>query len=371
MSDQEPPDAGGTHGTPDHTDPDLPTPAPEPPVVRPIPASSSTSAAVSAASAATGPAAEDRGLGRPAGEVTVRSWKGEAAVVLAAGGYESTWLPEVGMLGVSVQWHGLELVAMPKTPAQVRKRSTSGIPLLYPWANRLGSRRFELLGKQIDLRRKDLHVDERGMPIHGTLVGDPHWHVVRAQARANDAVLLAERWWERPEDLAVFPFPHHLEVAAKVSARGLDVTTTVTPTAKEPVPVAFGWHPYLAVPEEVRRDWELALPPREHLLLDRRLLPTGEQVHEPQELQALGSRDLDDLFVPAKNRLSLAGKVGAISLSLGSGYTHAQVYAPANRAFACLEPMTAATNALVDGTAPIVEPGDRFRATFRLSAGAR
>lgn len=356
---------------PDHTDPSLPAPEPEPPVVHPKPASSSTSAAVSAADAHASAPAPVEGVQRPAGEVAVQAWKGEAAVVLSAGGYETTWLPEVGMLGVSVKWHGLEVVAMPKTPAQVRKRSTSGIPLLHPWANRLGSRRFELLGKRIDLRRKDLHVDERGLPIHGTLVGDPHWRVVRAQARANDALLLSERWWERPEDLGVFPFPHHLEVAVKVSSRGLDVTTTVTPTAREPVPVAFGWHPYLAVPEEVRRDWELALPPREHLVLDRRLIPTGEAEHEPQELRPLGSRDLDDLFIPAKNRLSLAGALGAVSVTLGSGYTHAQVYAPANRAFACLEPMTAATNALVAGTAPIVEPGDRFRATFRISAGAR
>ena len=352
--------------------PDLPVPEAEPPVVRPRPASSATEAAVASAKGLSARAADEGDdLRRPAGEVTVQAWKGEAAVVLSAGGYESTWLPEVGMLGVSVKWHGLEVVAMPKTPAQVRRRSTSGIPLLYPWANRLGSRRFELLGKRIDLRRKDLHVDERGLPIHGTLVGDPHWQVVRVQARANDAVLLAERWWERPDDLGVFPFPHHLEVAVKVSARGLDVTTTVTPTAKEAVPVAFGWHPYLAMPEEVRREWELALPPRQHLLLDRRLLPNGESVEEPQELAPLGSRDLDDLFIPHKNRLSLAGKVGVVSLSLGSGYSHAQVYAPANRAFACFEPMTAPTNALVSGHAPVVEPGDRFRATFRIAAGAR
>jgi galactose mutarotase-like enzyme len=304
-------------------------------------------------------------------EAAIRSWKGEAAVVLSAGGYESTWLPEVGMLGVSLRWRGVEVVAMPKTPAQVRKQSTSGIPLLYPWANRLGSRRFTIAGAEVDLRRQDLHVDQRGMPIHGTLVGDGGWTVVRVQARTHDAVLLAERWWEAPEELAVFPFPHLLEVAVKVSVRGLDVTTTVTPTAKQPVPVAFGWHPYLAVPEETRRDWQLALPPRSHLELDRRFLPTGEAQDEEQELEPLASRDLDDLYLPYKNRLSLAGRVGAVSLTLGGGYTYAQVYAPANRAFACLEPMTAPTNALAEGTAPIVEPGDRYRATFRLSAGAR
>jgi galactose mutarotase-like enzyme len=298
----------------------------------------------------------------------VRQWKGEAAVVLSAGEYQSTWLPEVGMLGVSLTWRGEELVAMPKTPAQARKRSTTGIPLLHPWANRLGSRRFTVAGQDVDLRRHDLHVDERGLPIHGTLVGDPGWSVVRLQARTGDAVLVAERWWEDAADLAVFPFPHVVEVLVKVSERGLDVTTTVTPTGALPVPISFGWHPYLAVPGVTRRDWALALPAREHLALDRRFLPTGETTAEPAEVEALGGRDLDDLYEPAARRLTLAGGSTALAMTLGSGYRYAQVFAPANRAFACLEPMTAPTNALVAGTAPIVEPGDRHRATFRLSA---
>ena len=37
------------------------------------------------------------------------------------------------------------------------------------------------------------------------------------------------------------------------------------------------------------------------------------------------------------------------------------------RPFAALEPMTARTNSLVDGTAPLVEPGDAYRAAFTLA----
>ena len=51
----------------------------------------------------------------------------------------------------------------------------------------------------------------------------------------------------------------------------------------------------------------------------------------------------------------------------GTGYPYAQVWVPAGRPFAALEPMTAPTNSLVDGTAPLVEPGDSYTAAFTLT----
>ena len=41
------------------------------------------------------------------------------------------------------------------------------------------------------------------------------------------------------------------------------------------MPVAFGFHPYLRLPGAVRAAWELRLPPRRHLVLDLRGIPTG------------------------------------------------------------------------------------------------
>ena len=51
----------------------------------------------------------------------------------------------------------------------------------------------------------------------------------------------------------------------------------------------------------------------------------------------------------------------------GSGYPYAQVWVPKGRPYAALEPMAAPTDALVDGTAPLVEPGDRYRAEFTIT----
>jgi galactose mutarotase-like enzyme len=138
------------------------------------------------------------------------------------------------------------------------------------------------------------------------------------------------------------------------------------------VPIAFGWHPYLRLPGTPRRHWQLRLPGRTHLALDDLGLPTGVAESEPREAGPIGRRTFDDLYLLARDRrLTLAADDGSsITMRPGRGYTHAQVWVPPGRPFAALEPMAAPTNSLVDGTAPIVEPGDSFSAAFTIAVEA-
>jgi aldose 1-epimerase len=150
----------------------------------------------------------------------------------------------------------------------------------------------------------------------------------------------------------------------------LALNTTVIPTGRRAVPVAFGWHPYLRLPGTPRSRWDLRLPPRIHLALDEFGIPTGGEQAEPREAEPIGRRTFDDLYVLGRDRhLALAADSSSISLRAGSGYTYAQVWVPAGRPFAALEPMAARTNSLVDGTAPLVQPGDSFNAEFTLAFG--
>ena len=57
----------------------------------------------------------------------------------------------------------------------------------------------------------------------------------------------------------------------------------------------------------------------------------------------------------------------AISMHAGPEYPYGQVWVPAGKPFAALEPMTAATNSLVAGTAPVVQPGETYTASFTLA----
>ena len=59
-------------------------------------------------------------------------------------GLEATFVPHAGMVGCSLRDRGQELLGLRGGLAAWReKSSTFGIPLLYPWANRLGSGRFD------------------------------------------------------------------------------------------------------------------------------------------------------------------------------------------------------------------------------------
>src|SRR5712692_8858950 len=105
------------------------------------------------------------------------SFRGEPAIVLRAGELHATFLPGLGMTGVSLRYRGREHLALPGGLAALRAGRTLGLPLLAPWANRLGAWRYRAAGVSVDLRGLPLGTDGHGLPIHGLLVGKPGWRV--------------------------------------------------------------------------------------------------------------------------------------------------------------------------------------------------
>jgi aldose 1-epimerase len=295
--------------------------------------------------------------------------EGEAAVTLAAGELGATFLPGLGLLGTSLRHRGEELLALPGGVAGYRGGSVTGLPLLAPWANRLPGWRYRAAGAEVDLDGLDLHTDPGGLPIHGTLTAHGGWRLERLAAEDGSAVLQASLdYGAFPELLAAFPFPHRLTVTATVREATLAVATTLEATGGRPVPVAFGWHPYLRLPGAPRAAWRLLLPDRAHLDLDDRGLPTGKTADEPAEADPVGDRTYDDLYAlgqgPAARHLGLEAAGRRLLVGYGQGYGHAQVFAPPGAEFVCLEPMTGPTAALAAGTTPLVDPGASLTAEF-------
>lgn len=296
---------------------------------------------------------------------------GEPAATLAAGRLEASFLPGLGLLGTSLRHRGEELLALPGGVEGYRDGHVTGLPLLAPWANRLPGWRYRAAGVEVDLDGLDLHTDPGGLPIHGTLTAHRGWRLERLAADADRAVLEAGLdYGDWPELLAAFPFPHRLTVTFALQGASLAVTTTLAATGDRPVPVAFGWHPYLRLPGAPRAAWRLLLPSRTHLELDDRGLPTGKAADEPAEAAPVGERTFDDLYAldadPAERRLGLEAAGRRLVVGYGDGYDHAQVFAPPGAEFVCLEPMTAPTAALATGANPLVAPGDSFSARFTI-----
>ena len=291
----------------------------------------------------------------------------------ALGGIEAAFVPGAGMVGCSLRHRGEELLGQRGGLASyVAEHSTMGIPLLYPWANRVADKRFRVAGRELDLESDSPPpaLDSNGLPIHGLLAAADGWSMEDHVGTDAGGVLLARFDFGRDDELLrAFPFPHQLLLRASLRGPELKVTTTVLASDDGPVPISFGYHSYLRLPGCDRADWEIEIPVRERLVLDSRMLPTGERSPVEVEGGRLGSRTFDDAYCApeAGAPFVLAGGGRRIELRLGPNYRFAQVYAPSDDDVIAYEAMTAPTNALVSGAdLPLLEPGGRYEASFSI-----
>ena len=287
---------------------------------------------------------------------------------LRAGELEAVFLPAHGMLGASFRHLGVELLGrVEDLEAAAARGSTTGIPLLYPWANRLAEPRYHVQGRSVELDVSSplLHLDERGLPMHGVPWSSLRWIVTDARQDSVSARLK----WSTSDLLEIFPFNHQVELTASIQPDGLTLQTTLVADSETSVPVSFGFHPYLRIPELPRANWKLELPAMRKLSLDSRGIPTGNEEPYGGFNGRLEEISFDDGFALINERtsFSIAGATRRISVDFLEGYRYTQIFAPKDKDYIAIEPMTAPTSTLTTGRGlRLVRPGERFRATFRI-----
>ena len=144
---------------------------------------------------------------------------------------------------------------------------------------------------KLDLLSPLLHLDADGLPMHGVPWPLLAWKLTEARQD-----FLAARLIGREDLLAVFPFRHHLEIAATLRSDGLTIETTLVARPEGPVPVSFGFHPYFGLPELPRAEWRLELPAMRKLALHRRGIPSGVEELFGEFKALLGEKGFDDGF---------------------------------------------------------------------------
>ena len=330
---------------------------------------------------------------------------------------------DAGCVATSWQVRGQEMLALPVALAEfLKSQKTGGIPLLYPYANRLRADHFTAAGKALDLSRDaKLKRDANGFPMHGLLSRWPDWVVTQS---APDELQASIVWGDHAQLFAAYPFAHTLRVRWKLgpaknenasqiagqganqiadqskhlqvnpssdelaSASTLTVTTIIEADKGQDVPVSFGWHPYLVLQD--RSNTKLQLPARRAIALEQNGLPISHATPAPWLPTCAQSAvaPLDDLFeldmrgtsgaelvnAPASQRDSIKKSAPTaaiiaphqrVEMKFLNGYSFMQIYSPAGANFVCFEPMTASISALCDGAA-VVKSGDTFTATFEL-----
>lgn len=281
----------------------------------------------------------------------------------------ATVVPQAGMIVTSLADGDDEFLGQRRgLDAYVTNGKTMGIPILYPWANRLSGTDYEAGGAVVALTAgvDGVRTDPHGAPMHGVLAAYPGWQVAQ---RSDHSLTAALDYGADPRLLASFPFPHVLTENLTLSDRTLTVETVVTPTTAASVPLCFGYHPYLRIPGVPRADWLLQTPTMRHLQVDDRGLPTGASSPSPGATAALGDTEYDDGFdqVPEGSVIAISGGGRRIAVTYDLGYPAAQLFAPGTDDVVGIEPMAAPTDSLRRGTYRSAEAGQPATARFSIT----
>jgi aldose 1-epimerase len=289
--------------------------------------------------------------------------------------------PSMGNNAYSMKVNGQQVLWSPyKTLAEWRAKPTLlGVPFLAPWANRIQGLAWWANGKRhtLNVELGNIRRDGNGNPIHGLLTYAPEWQVTALEADELSARVTSRlEYWRYPERMAQFPFAHNLEMTYRLAGGALEVETRIENLARDPMPVAIGYHPYYQLTDAPRDDWKVHLAASDHVVLTRELVPSGEvkPLAFPDPVR-LKETPLDDVFTglvrgaDGRAVFWVEGVKQKLAVEYGPNYPVSVVYAPPRRGFICFEPMAGVTNVFNlahEGKFPLqtAAPGATWKESF-------
>lgn len=264
-----------------------------------------------------------------------------------------------------------------------------GNPFLAPFASRIDQDYYYFQGKKYllnDALGNILRVPPNNYALHGLLVFEPRWEVVKTGASDAGGAFITSRleFYKYPDLMANFPFAHVYEVTYRLKDAKLECTTKVSNVGNAPMPVHFGYHPYFR-PDGPRAEWTVGIAAKKHWLTERALIPTGET--EPTEKflpgstrgVKLGGTFIDDGFSDLDRdskglgHLWVKGRTQKVEVIYSQEFDYAIVYAPLDNTLICIEPQTGPPNAFnlahegkFQGLLTL-DPGKSFQASFWIA----
>lgn len=233
----------------------------------------------------------------------------------------------------------------------------NGIPLLWPYANRLDEQAFYANGQKYSFDPGLGNTGRGAVPIHGFVQNATAWTLVEAKADGRSAWITSKlEFFRIPQYMKQFPFAHTLTMTYRLQDGALEVRTRIDNMSSEPMPVAIGFHPYFQLTDSTRDEWTLSIAAQTHWLLDPRKIPTGEtepivrMLADPKNV-SVKAAPLDDVFTDLERdeqgraTMSLKGKAQQLDVVLGPKFKTLVVYSGAPGSVA-LEPMAGITNAM-------------------------
>ena len=286
------------------------------------------------------------------------------------------------------------LAAEPEFPGG-GKASHSGIPLLFPFPNRIRAAEFVWNSEGYVLPTGtgggEVAADGNGNAIHGFCVDRP-WRTGKSGSNAVTGTFRLSV--DAPDRRPLWPADFVLTVRYEVLGPVLRCDVTVENPDDVPLPFGLGTHPYFRLPLAAGGDaarCTVEVPAAKHRVAENGV-PTGETVEPAAHLDLrdgpeFGTLQLDDYYTDQKveggaifHRVYDGDAGLVVTQKCDPQFRDVVVFTPpwfrtGTDGAVCVEPYTCATDAInlqqrgVDAGLRTLEPGGRWTTWFEIHAG--
>lgn len=262
--------------------------------------------------------------------------------------------------------------------------SGNGIPILFPFPNRIRSGRFSWRGKEYVLPETLVGYDNAGNAIHGFVIDRP-WRVVdQGPGFATGEFQLSI---DAPDRLDLWPADFTLRVRYDLSGGTLRSVFQIINPDTVTLPWGLGTHAYFKLPlgdSSEASKCLLTAPATQQWSLDE-CMPGGEKSPIDPDLPLadgiyFGSRQFDDVFSGVPEDVVeclMIDEVAGLQIAQRNpgSFRELVIYTPPNRDAVCFEPYTCVTDAInlqqrkVDAGWRTLGPGESFTTWIDIEAG--
>lgn len=274
------------------------------------------------------------------------------------------------------------LDSAPEFADGAHKASGSGIPILFPFPNRIRAGKFHWDGQDYSLPT----TDKFGNAIHGLCLDRP-WRVIEHK---DDLVTgQFQLSVDAPDRLHLWPTDFVIEVDYEIVHNRLRANFRIGNPSNRPLPWGLGTHPYFKLPlgaDSQVADCLMEVPAaRRWELTD--CLPTGvlldsDESHKLTDGAWVSTLNLDDVYTdvacdgPQFDSLIMDERAGLqVIQTCPPIFREIVVFTPPGRAAVCIEPYTCPTDAInltargIDCGWRTLGPGSEFHTWIDITAG--
>ncbi len=328
--------------------------------------------------------------------VKEQDFKGSPVVVLKDNKTRQTAmvLPSVGNNCISYRVEigdkEIELLfAAPDAESLQGRPSGYGIPILFPWPNRIEYGKFTFEGKDIQLKTPA----EGAHLLHGYVLSRP-WKVVGYGSSEAEGAWVTCRFTsgDFEEISAEWPFPFEVEGTYRLKDGGLALEVSGRNVGDANMPAGLGYHPYFPLPllpTGDRRTCTIQLPCDSYWPLRVDSIPKGEVVavsgdYDLKTKTPIGDRYYDDVWAGVRfdedgwSRCHFEDPDAGVQVIVEAdpAFREWVFFAPDSRPVVCFEPYTCTTDAVnlqacgIDAGLSVLKLGESLSGTMRFIPSA-